>query len=98
MINYNQPITQTIENLLRPRTPATTGFLRCADLYCGDGAMADAALKADLGIAYAYDPDATLSAAYTGKFGIAPFRGETHGSVMSSPDFHVYCSGSTPIP
>ena len=80
---------QTVQELLRPRKSANTGYLRCADLYCGDGAMAEAALKADFEIAYAYDPDTAGAEAYTEKFGIEPFWGNTHESINLAPDFHV---------
>ena len=86
-----QPIERTIQKLLLPRVPATTAFLRCADLYCGDGEMAEAATKAGLEGAYAYDPglDVDARAEYLGRFGIEPFDGITHQSVMNAPDFHV---------
>ena len=86
-----QPIERTIQKLLLPRVPATDGFLRCADLYCGDGDMADAAIAAGLEVSYAYDPglDASARAEYLDRFGIEPFDGITHQSVMSAPDFHV---------
>lgn len=85
----DQQLIRTVQNLLRPRQPATTGYLRCADLYCGDGEMADAAVKVGLDIAYAYDLDATIADAYTEKFGIGPFSGNTDYSISSAPNFHV---------
>lgn len=86
-----QPIERTIQKLLLPRVPASTAFLRCADLYCGDGEMADAAVAAGLEVAYAYDPSLGMGAQadYLGRFGVEPFDGITHQSVMSAPDFHI---------
>lgn len=89
MINYEQPIEWTVENLLRPRIPSAAGFLRCADLYGGDGCMANAAIKAGFEIAYAYDLDLSGAEAYTEKFGIEPFGGNTDESIALAPDFHV---------
>ncbi|MYD48239.1 MAG: hypothetical protein F4W95_07110 [Chloroflexi bacterium] len=51
--------------------------------------MADAAVKADLEIAYAYDPDASKAGPYLERFGVEPFAGITHDSIMQAPDFHV---------
>lgn len=62
---------------------------RCADLYSGDGTMAEAILDAGLQIGYAYDPDLDTCEAYLERFDYEPFCGSVSDSIRMKIDFDL---------
>ena len=91
MAGTNQGMTfdDMVDAILQPKTSSTSDTLRCADLYCGDGEMSQAALDADLDVVYAYDPDEDVCEAYLDKFGHEPFSGSIGDSVQVAPEFDL---------
>ncbi len=81
-----------------PTSTSNDGVSPLRQSLCGDNEIADAPAHAGLEVAYAcaLGLDADARAEYLGRFGIEPFGGITHESIMSAPDFHVLVLGLGP--
>ena len=74
----NQPPDEGFDNavraVMRPTGPPSSpsGKLRVVNLYCGTGALSQAAIEVGMELVYAHDPVRKSQATYARKFGLEP--------------------------
>ena len=81
---FDEGFDDAVRAVFGPAKPplSPSGKLRVANLYCGAGALSQAAIEAGMEVVYAHDPNKRVRTSYERKIGLAPDDGEL-------PDFSI---------